>query len=251
MNRALLLVCLCGFLLACAGSNVQTKENKLRLADTNVRLGVGYLQQGRVDDALDKLQKALNAVPDYPEAHSTIALVYDRLGESDKAGEHFEQALKLKPEDGATHNNYAVFLCRQGKMPQAEQHFLKAINSRGYATPAQAWENLGVCTMRVPDLVKAESYLRKALQINERLPVALLNMARISYEKQRYLSGRAYLQRYQEVRNMGPDALWLGVQVENKLGNANAVQDYAARLRKHFPDSTEMQLLQESGLGNL
>lgn len=235
-------------LLACGGARVQQeKENKFRIADTNMRLGVGYLQQGRVDDALEKLLKALKAVPDFPEAHGSIALVYEQLGDNDNANHHYEQALKLKQGDGATHNNYAVFLCRQGKLKQAEEQFLKAINSRGYDTPAEAWENLGVCSLQVPDLVKAEGYLRKALQIDSKLPVALLHMARISMEKQSYMSGRAYLQRYQEVQTMGPESLWLGIQVETKMGDKEAVRGYAEQLLKRYPNANETRLMREAG----
>lgn len=251
MLRTLFMVCLCALLLACAGSSVERKEDNFRIADTNMRLGVGYLQQGRVDDALEKLQKALKAVPDFPEAHSSIALVYERLNDKENAAHHYEQALKLKPEDGATQNNYAVFLCQQGEIEKAEGHFLQALNSRGYETPAQAWENLGVCALRIPDIEQAEVYLRKALKIESKLPVALLSMARISLEKQRYMSGRAYLQRYQEVRTLGPDALWLRIQVEVKLGNKVSVRDYVAQLLNRHPDANETRLMQNAGYDKL
>jgi len=209
-------------------------------------LGVGYFKQGRVEAALEKLLKALQAAPDYPEAHSSIALVYQRLGETEKAADHYRQALELKPDDGSIHNNYAVFLCNTGKPLEAEKHFLQAINSRGYRTPAEALENLGVCALQIPDFEKAETYLRKALQINKRLPGALLQMARVSYEKGRFMSGRAYLQRYQEVATMGPKGLWIGIQVEKKLGDNDAVREYESQLRKSYPDSDETRKLLEA-----
>jgi type IV pilus assembly protein PilF len=248
MLKPLFIVVLCAILLACTSAQEREYEekNKYRIADTNVRLGVGYLRQGRVEAALEKLLKALKAVPDYPEAHSSIALIYERLGETEKAGNHYRQALEIKPEDGPIHNNYAVYLCNTGKPLEAEKHFLQAIKSRGYRTLAQALENLGVCAMQIPDIEKAETYLRQALQMDKRLPGALLQMARVSYEKGRFMSGRAYLQRYQEVTAMGPEGLWLGIQVEKKLGDTNAVREYEARLFKKYPDSNETRKLLEA-----
>lgn len=248
MLRSLFIIMLCVTLFACSSAQERKKQekNKYRIADTDVRLGVGYLKQGRVEAALEKLLKALKAVPDYPEAHSSIALVYERLGETEKAGDHYRQALEIKPEDGSIHNNYAVFLCNTGKPLEAEKQFLQAISSRGYRTPAEALENLGVCTLQIPDLEKAETYLRKALQINKRLPGALLQMARVSYEKGRFMSGRAYLQRYQEVATMGPRGLWIGIQVEKKLGDKKTVREYESRLRKRYPDSDETRKLLEA-----
>ena len=44
------------------------------------------------------------------------------------------------------------------------------------------------------------------------------------------------------------DGLWLGVQVETKLGDADAARQYALRLRKQYPDAPEVQRVQEMGL---
>ena len=245
--RSLIVVILSSLLFACATVQEQQREEKTKfqIADTNVRLGLGYLRQGRTEAALKKLQKAIEAMPEYAEAHSSIALAYEAMDEPDKADEHYKQAVALKPADGSIQNNYAVFLCKSGKPKEAEPYFLRAIKSRGYRTPAQAYENLGVCAMQIPDLDKAETYLRKALQIDPRLPGALLQMARLSYEKDRTLSGRAYLERYQEVATLGPDALWLGIQIEKKMGAKSAAAKYETQLRSKFPDSNEMRFLLE------
>ncbi len=246
--RTLIVVYLCFFLLACAAAQQQQKNNE-KIAESNVRLGVGYLQQGKVEAALEKIKKALKAVPDYPDAHSSIALVYQQLGEDEKAKEHYETALELQPDNALTHNNYATLLCKIGKPIDAEPHFLQAINTRGYRTPAQALENLGTCLMQVPDLDKAEKYLRQALQINPRLPGALFQMVRVGIEKKRYMSGRAYLQRYHEVVKMNPQSLMLGIEVENKLGDKKTVMDYKSQLRRDFPDSEETRKLLEQEFG--
>lgn len=248
MSRVLIICCLSVLLLACARGGGDVKVDKEELASTNIRLGVGYMQQGRFDDAMVKLQKALEASPNNPKAHSSIALLYEQIGDNENANKHYRTALRLDPGDGATHNNYAVFLCRIGEYQQAEKHFLTAINSRGYRTQAGAYENLGVCALGIPDYEKAETYLRKSLQINPKMPLALLKMASISLEKKRYLSGRAYLQRFLEIAPLDAEGLWIGVQVENMLGDEQAMHDYALQLRKRFPDSDETRLLLDSGL---
>lgn len=243
--RMLLLVMLGVTLIACATVKEQQREDSksLEIADTNVRLGLGYLQQGRAEAALEKLQKALAALPDHAEAHSVIALIYTELEDTEKAEMHYRRALEISPKDGSMHNNYAVFLCQTGRPAEAEPYFLKAIQSRNYRTPAQALENLGLCALQIPDPDKAETYLRKALQIDPRLPSALLKMARLSVEKGNFLSGRAYLARYQAVSPLNAEGLWLGIQVEKALGDEARVRDYENRLRRHFPDSQELRLL--------
>ena len=250
MNRArvLIIISMSFLLLACAGAQQQQKKNH-KIAESNVRLGVGYFQQGKVEAALEKIKKALKAEPDYPDAHSSIALVYQQLNEDEKAKEHYETALELQPKNGIIHNNYATLLCKMGKPLLAEPHFLQAINSRGYRTTALALENLGSCFMQIPDIDKAEKYLRQALQLNPKLPGALLQMARVALERKRYMSGRAYLQRYQEVAKMNPQSLMLGIQVENNLGDKKSAIDYERQLRRNFPDSNETKKLMEAEYG--
>jgi type IV pilus assembly protein PilF len=235
-------------LAACASPQERQREEKqsFNVADTNLRLGLGYLRQGREEAALIKLKKSLEARPDYAETHSTIALVYSRLGKIEEAEAHYLTALELMPKNGSIHNNYAVFLCGNGRPLEAEVYFLQAIKSRNYTTPAQAFENLGMCVMQIPDQKKAETYLRKALRINAKLPAALLQMAHISLVRSRAMSGRAYLQRYQEVTALAANGLWLGIQIEMALGDTATVADYKNRLRRYFPDSEELRLLQNA-----
>jgi len=68
----------------------------------------------------------------------------------------------------------------------------------------------------------------------------------VSFERGNQLSARAYLQRYLAVAEPTPDMLWLGVRVERDLGDSRAEQGYAQLLRNKFPDSVEVQMLQES-----
>ena len=52
----------------------ETTEKNRRIAQTHPQLGVGYLQQGKLEIALEKLQKAISADYEYAPAHSSIAI---------------------------------------------------------------------------------------------------------------------------------------------------------------------------------
>lgn len=224
-----------------------TEDRPETLAETHVQLGIGYMQQGKLDIALGKLQRALDLDPNLASAHNAIAVLYVHLGRLDTAEEHYERAVALAPQDSAAHNNFGTFLCgRRNQLDKAEQEFLKALENPLYDTPELAYENAGLCAQRKPDLVKAEQYFRKALELNPRLPVSLYQMALISFEDGRHLPARAYLQRYSEVASHNSQSLWLGIRIERVLGDKNAVASYALSLRGNFPDSEEAKLLQAS-----
>lgn len=216
-----------------------------KAAEINMRLGLNYMQRGDYAIALDKLQKALKQNPNLPSAHNTIALLYQRLGENDKAEAHFLEAVERAPEYSEAQNNFGVFLCQQGRYEDAEVRFLKAVENPLYNSKAMALENAGLCINRVPDPEKAESYFREALQLQPDLSKSLLQMATISYQQQNYLQARAYIQRYQQAANWTAQALLLAIKTENKLNDKNAVSSYSLILRSRFPDSDEMQVLNQ------
>jgi type IV pilus assembly protein PilF len=72
-------------------------------------------------------------------------------------------------------------------------------------------------------------------------------MAELSYDQGEYISARGYLQRYLELTTHTPKSLWLGIRIEQELGDKNAVSSYALLLRNNYPDTKEAALLNETG----
>lgn len=218
------------------------------IAKVNTQLGLAYLREGQLELALDRLNSALEADPYYSTAHNGLGIVYDRLNMPDKAEDQFKEAIRLNPSDSAAQTNYGSFLCRHGRIDEGETHFQKAVENSLYDKPEVAYVNAGLCKRRAGDVETAETYFRAALRFDPKFPVALLNMAEVSYERKRFLSARAYLQRYNEVGVHSSRSLWLGIRVERELGDMDAVSSYAMLLKANYPDSRETQMLLESGV---
>lgn len=214
-----------------------------RAASVNVQLGAGYLKQGKNELALSKLNRALEQDPKLPSAHYVIAILYEHLGEFEKADTHYRRAVELAPLDPEAHNNYGTFLCGQNRLKEADAQFLAALKDPLYKTPEFAYTNAGVCAMKIPDEVKAEGYFRQALQANPLFGSALLEMARLNFNKGNYLPARGYLQRHTEVARKSPAAMWLGVRIERALGDNVTAESYAKALKTDFPNSRETALL--------
>lgn len=217
-----------------------------RLVETQVQLGVGYYEQGNLEVALEKLKMAIEVQPEYAPAHSAIALVYKDMRLFELADEHYRKAISLSPDEGGTYNNYGVFLCQRNRPEEAEKYFLKAVNLPLYRTPELAYENAGACIRRIPDTKKAEAYLNRALELNPQLPTALINMAEIRFEQDRFLSSRGFLQRYEAISSHSAQSLWLGIRVERKLGDKNAEAVYKKQLQSNFPKSRQFQMMLNS-----
>lgn len=234
-------------LAGCGQSSLRNgAESKESLAQIYTNLGLAYMQQGDNGIALEKFLKALEQDADYADAHHYAASAYQQQGQLEKADQHYRRALRLDAENPMLQNNYGTFLCDRDQYPDAEKLFLDIAKNPRYATPELAYENAGLCALRQGDAQKAERHFRAALGINSKLPSALYQMALLMYDAEQPLSARAYLQRYSELAAPAPRSLWLGIKIERKLGDAQAVASYAARLKSDFPDTEEARLLRES-----
>lgn len=246
------ILCLLTAVLLLSGcvSTSSTPDNKVSLkqaSQDNVSLGVGYLQQGRRDLAMQKLQLALQQDPDNANAYSALGLLYNSSGDIERADENYREALDKAPDDPQIQNNYAVFLCQQGKPKESEKYFIEAAQNPLYPTPEAAYANAGVCANLIPDTVTAEQYFRKSLAINPNYPTSLYQMARLSFDQKQYRNALIYIQRFESASpTPRPEVLLLGVRTENALGYKQGAEGYAKKLRILFPNSPETQQLNQS-----
>jgi len=217
-----------------------------RLAETNVKLGVGYFQQGNYEYALKKFRKALEIDDNLPNGHYAIALLYDRLGKPNAAVRHFERAIELNPQYSDAHNAYGAFLCRKKEYVRADKEFRKALANPLFRSHALVRVNAGLCAMRAGKPEQAENYFRNLLKSNPNFPTALYQMAKINYDAQRYLQARGYIQRFGTASKHTAQSLLLGVKTERILGDKNLLVKYALILQRKFPDSDEAQELLKS-----
>jgi len=242
--NGLLIVLALALITGCANQQARDdKASKRKLAETQVQLGIGYMQQGKMEVARDKLLQAIETDSKYAVAHNAIAILYTQLGQTEQADSHYSKAVSLDPKDANAQNNYGAFLCDQQRYAEAYKHFEAAVKNPLYRTPERAYENAGLCALREPNLDYAEQSLRKALHIQPRLVMSLVNMADVLYQKASYLPARAYIQRYEEVARHSPQSLWLAIQIEQALEDNSRAQQYQQQLREQFPDSEQVQQL--------
>ena len=236
------------FLNGCVSktTNNRKPEDPTKIADLNTQIAIAYLRDGDNELALKKLDKAIDADPRHAPAYSALGLLYNRVGDFDQADENFSKALRLDPTSSSILNNYGQVLCQHAQYEKGQQMFLKANENAFYSTPEIALSNAGTCAMAAGDIESAGRHFRAVLQINPRIGSALLQMSVISYDLERHLPARAYLQRYLEVGLHTRQSLWLGVRIERVLGDKDALASYGLQLAKGYPDSEEARLLLES-----
>ncbi len=81
---------------------------------------------------------------------------------------------------------------------------------------------------------------------NPDIAPVLIQMAGLAYKQGKYLSARDFLQRYLKLSKHTSKSLWLGIRIEQVLGDKNAISSYALLLRNNFPDTNEAERLKKS-----
>ena len=236
----LAVVLMLGALLqSCVSNDGLSKKNSSDAAQYNAQLGAGFLQKGALEQARDKLEKALQQDKRNALAHLVYGQLQHVVEEPVKARKHFNEAIKLEPDVASHRNSFGVFLCQIEDYDAAEQQFSVAGNNKFYDTPEFAWDNAGVCMLDANKLDKAEEYLRKALQINPKFANTYLHMAELLYKRERLTVADAYFQRFMTLGRDTPESLLLGIQIHRDTGRSAEAEQYASKLLNNFPSSRE------------
>lgn len=247
-NAALLLVVLHGILITgCATTGEPQPSHKAleKASETNTQIGIRYLEQGDLQHAVQKLEKALKQNSRNADAHMTLGVVYEQLDETDQAREHYRRAVELQPKNSAALNNYGRFLCEHGDYDRAERYFQRSAGNPTYETPQVPLANAGICALKHGDSTLAEDFFLRSLKYESRFPTALIYMAQLRFQSKHFLSARGFYQRYLAVAQQTPATLWLGIRLEHELGDKDAVASYKLLLKRKFPDSTQTRRLLE------
>lgn len=231
---------LLGLLQACVTAG-PTKSQNEKASAVNVQLGIGYLQQNKLELASEKLDKALRQDPNSAAAHNAYAILQDRLQQTEKAEYHYKRATTLDPKDSQANNNYGAFLCRNNRERESEKYFLRALDNPLYNTPEFAYTNAAICLLKINEREDAKEYLRKALAAKIDFAPALLTMSELLFNEGDYVQTKFYIDRYHLSAPATAKSLWLAIQNTLELDSAGDVDELAQRLESEFPDSREYQ----------
>ncbi len=228
-----------------AQSTAPPPDPMLEAGKINARLAMEYLKREQLLVARDKIEKALVQNPHEVIVQLAAGLVYERLLDTKRAEKHFRLALRADAESPEAQNALGTFLCRNKEHAKGEAMFLKAARNPLYSTPEVAYTNAGVCARSSNRLERAEQYLRQALSISTNYPETYVQLAGVSLDRGNHLQARAFIERYMVVAPATPDVLLLGHQIETALNDRAAAAAFGEKLRKDFPDSPQVRVLDE------
>lgn len=208
-------------------------------ARIRLELAVGYFEQGQTTIALDELKQSIAADPAYGEAYSLRGLIYMRLNDFRFAETSFKKALSISPKDSNVMHNLGWLMCQQARYPEAQQLFSQALSNPQYGERAKTFRAQGLCQARAGLREEAVQSLLKAYEFDAANPITAYNLAVLLFQRGDFVRAQFYVRRLNNSELANAESLWLGVKVERRMENRDAMHQLAAQLVKRFPQSRE------------
>ena len=209
-----------------------------RKADAHLQRARGHLARNELDKAEDEARSAIKLDASSEGGYTVLAVVHDRRGQAARAGEYYRKATELAPTRGGTLNNYGTWLCSNGREQESLVWFERAVASPGYQTRAGALANAGRCADRAGLDERATAYLRMAIELDPKNPIALSTLAERAYRRGDGMQARAFSERRLTAAPADAASLLLASQIEEMLGDTAAAARYVQRMRAEFPNTS-------------
>lgn len=225
-----------------SGSEIVTDSDEPEVrkrARLRLELAVVYFEDGKTTIALDELKQSLAADPTYGEAYNLRGLIYMRLNDFRFAEESFRKSLTINPRGSNVMHNLGWLLCQQARYPQAQQLFSQALANLQYGERAKTFMTQGLCQVRAGQPADAELSLLKSYEFDAGNPITAYNLATLLFQRGDFVRAQFYVRRLNNSELANAETLWLGVKVERRMENRDAMLQLAAQLLKRFPQSRE------------
>lgn len=199
-------------------SSSQEAKKKESVANINVRLGMAYLERHDIQRAKQKFLLALEEAPEIPETWYSMGYFMESTGNKEHAKQYYEKSISLAPKRGDVLNNYGTYLCHTGVYQASVTYFLKATQDPTYLQVAAAYENAGLCALKIPDNKSAMSYFKKALQEDPQRANSLIELAELNFQQGQYQSSRKELSQYLQLTTPTAQSYLLEKKLDAKMG---------------------------------
>jgi len=199
-------------------------------------LGIVFLGQGKLDEAISLLQSAVDLRPDNSPAHENLAKALLQKGQVTDALIHYRKLLELEPNNIEVHNIVGTVLIQQRQVKEGVEEWQKVLAiqpDNGNAMSNLAWIFATSPDQSLRDGPKAVELAEQALRFSAgRIPILFRTLAAAYAESGRFAEAIQTAQR--------------GIELANSQGNLGL----ATELQGNIALYQERQPLRDPSLTN-
>jgi tetratricopeptide (TPR) repeat protein len=135
-----------------------------RNSEAHHSLGGSLMRQGKTEEALRHLHRAIEVQPNHPEAHNTLGALLLTLGRTDEAIAEASRAVEVRPDYPEARFNLARACQSRGRLDQAAEAYRAGLSQR--PEDIGAWYYLGQTLVLQGRLAEAIRAYERALSLN-------------------------------------------------------------------------------------
>jgi type IV pilus assembly protein PilF len=214
---------------------------KKKAIASRLQVGIEALKARDPERARRHITRALEIDPSSAEAHNAMALYYRFEGDPKREEEHYRKSIRYDGDYSQARNNYAVLLYRLGRYKDAIEQLEKAADDTNYDQRQLVFLNLGRSYAKVGDNEKAISALQRSLRLDTTQADTFLELADVFFTQGKHQDAQFYINGYSTRARHAARSLWLGIRIENALGNKDKVSSLEFQLEQMFRNSQEFQ----------
>ena len=144
------------------------------------REGAKLIEQGKMEEALEAFQKAVELDANDPVPRLNLAYTYDRQGRTEEAIAEYRKAIELSPSNLLAYNNLGVLYDKMGQYDEAIREFKRALeidpsDANTLKNLENAKKNKAVIQEREGELAE----LRREVEAKPDDPLALYKLGRL------------------------------------------------------------------------
>ena len=193
-------------------------------------LGLAFLEQGKVNEACEKFQKALAINPNDKDAHNNLGVALAQSGQLDEAIANYQEALEITPKSFEIYSDLGNALFQKGLVDDAIVQYAKALEIN--PNHAEGHDALGRALFQKGQLDEAINQYRMALEINPRFAEAHSDLGVAFFHRGRFDDAIAEYQNALEISpNYAEAHTNLGNVLWKKGQSGEAIEQYELALK--------------------
>jgi Tfp pilus assembly protein PilF len=170
--KVLAVLSICATLAFCASSQAKIQRNQEKDPKYQYNLGLFYLNQNNVDEAVKYFVKAQSLDTRFYLALNGLGLAHSMKGRLDESVRAYQKCLEINPQFTEAHNNLGAVYQEMKLLDKAESEFKTALLDMGYQNRELPYFNLARLYVLQNRLDEALENIEKSIQIKPRLAMA-------------------------------------------------------------------------------
>ena len=240
-------------------------------ADAHNIVGVSLAAQGKTDEAVTMLGRAIKLAPKAPSFYANLGEILRQASRTDEAESPLEKAVEIDPKNAQALNNLGIIRYEQKRYEEAVEFYRRALESRPNMGEAlnnlgnalrltgdidgavqayqdaltirdvypEAYNNLGTLLQQDKQFEEAEHALRKAIQQNPKYIEAHNNLAQLLSNQKKEVEALRILTDALKIAPKNVQTLLITSKIQLRRGAHSAAEQGARLALQEEPESAE------------